>query len=497
LVDVGRVLDPGPIWDHLGDHPSARAVFYSWLPDLDALVDRELAASPDVGWLSWLKEVAASALPRAQALETALVRETRVVKKAAIDAEPFAFKGENGIYFANWTGSHAGWKEALLAALKTVPNPDPEGENIPTPFTLLMKLTGGLQVSKLDQLAARLERKNKRRPRHMPGTKTDTAPVAEMQAFARRVPGTQVMVWHGLRYTHLAETVFTRLYAKLRIWAAELARTPAGLRRQWVSESAVYHFLERLNRGQVFLIEMDTLGYPGELDSKVGGYVYAFHPYLSRTKELGINLKFRRQFMGIDDVVSENALFATLMHEVAHLLNPSWLREVEVFELSLALRLKKMMRLVDKQTKLADADVQSISHGRTFWAAFQFNWNIAVRAGLVNGGVQDWAIAEDPERAMEHIAKLCYITERAGDLEQRLTKEGAIKRTRETEQWSSFSDDDEQDAVDARFIRLFSRYLGTPVSVEQILSAVDHWDAHGLRQEFVRHVCASSSSSSI
>jgi hypothetical protein len=129
LLDMGRVIDPdNVVWDQVGDHPAVKIPLFSWLPQLDGMVEKEKQVrAAEKGWLEWIKDVAAHSLGNLHGLAQKVARVEELVaqedtvaveeKKRAIVAEPFAVTAR-GVFFANWylfdAHTHKQTKEMLL-----------------------------------------------------------------------------------------------------------------------------------------------------------------------------------------------------------------------------------------------------------------------------------------------------------------------------------------------------------------------------------------------
>jgi hypothetical protein len=331
--------------------------------------------------------------------------------------------------------------------------------------------------------AERLEKKNKRRMAKEKGDdgKNFFNEGAMLKAFAERIPGTNIVVWRGARHTHLAEAVFARLYAKFRIWASELSRVSKSFRNEWTYEPSVNRFLDLFRANLIYLVEMSPLGLANEFAADMDGYVTQEAEESSGESPLAINLKFRNNLFTSLRVVSEEDLFLILLHEIAHLfVDPvSVIRDV-----GMATQQSLFDRLRGKKKLVSPEALQEAMHSGAFYAAFLFNYNIAVRAGLQI--VEDWSIRD--RKRFHNYLLYPRRTEEADELEASLTKEGAIKRTRD-DQMSSFSDDDEDDDTQsAKYMKLFSRYLGAPVDAATIRRAVAQWQQRGQLNAFLNEV---------
>jgi hypothetical protein len=305
----------------------------------------------------------------------------------------------------------------------------------------------------------------------------DRHPEAEwLNAFADRVPGKSIIIWRGVRYTRLAEAVFERLASKMRIWVTALEKTPISLRQEWADDFNINYFLSVLRNKQLFLVEAPAADiYTGETKG------HAFHAYVSHdtlTASKGdpwcINFVFRESFLNPHDVATEESLFRTLLHEIAHLfLGPEIiLRNIEVAR---------------TKSHLSEEELKRIKHPLEFYRAFRFNYNIAVRAGLILDADETWRSDDDLVAWHDfHIYDEVPITTNAADLEAQLTREGAIARGADDDDASDV--EDYLDIQSARYSALFSRYLGAPVDRDTIHRIVSHWRKRGQLDGFLNDV---------
>jgi hypothetical protein len=301
-----------------------------------------------------------------------------------------------------------------------------------------------------------------------------------LNAFAERVPGKSIIIWRGVRYTRLAEAVFERLASKMRIWAAALEKTPSSLRQEWADDFNIKYFLSVLRKKQLFLVEAPAADiYTG--DTK-GHDFHAYVSYDTVTASKGdpwcINFVFRESFLNPRNVATEESLFRALLHEIAHLfVGPE-----------IVIRNNEAAKKVIKSDWSAE-EMRRIAHPPEFYRAFRFNYNIAVRAGLILDAYETWR-SDDDLVAWHNFRIYHELPTRidAADLEFQLSREGAIARGPDDADDDASDVEDYLDIQSARYSALFSRYLGAPVDRDTIHRIVSHWRKRGQLDGFLNDV---------
>jgi hypothetical protein len=321
LSDVSYV----DLTDEAGD-----VVLLSWLPstELQSLDERDRRGLPlamTVSLIEWARDVgvrfakgAAVAAVRARSAE-ARARRLREIRASPLAVYPL------GIAFANWSGSHATWRPAWDAALRTwietesPPNVRDEPKD---------DLRQALAEHELMRRVRELEPLSRA---HIAGF---TAVRPDMYGLARHLarsgePLRPFYVIEGLGNEVHTERQLRAVHKRALTWLAK-AETLSARYDPWVRPASVARLLDLVRRQRFFLFEfLDEHQFRAGLtvrraqpgDGAALAYTTILSAYPENQPALGVGLAVRNRGRETDGVRPVDALWILLLHELGHLLD--------------------------------------------------------------------------------------------------------------------------------------------------------------------------------
>jgi hypothetical protein len=465
---------------------------YSWLPPPDVAaspdIREDIVEQADAAVLTWFKSARhwlwnpppIANVEADMAVRHAAREQERIARRRnEILRHPFAVT-QDGIFVANFLGSHEEWLRALDHAMVVATEGVTGINNLPDgtrTAEMLAKWIKGVWTGLQHRyerfvVVARVRTATGRR-----ALAPDTLSMAKrlMRGMTADARMSEFYVLQGLPDTDLVEHQFRDLWTKWHIWVAALKRLPIAEIDAWIEPWACDEFLRLWDRGYVFLFEMFYgLGHPMDALAYAGKRLVPTST--TRGYPAGFGFGMRRQYAGNTyRFQSSDGLFHTLLHEIAHVL-------------------QYFSPRIGKRRPM---------HGVEFQRAMQFTVNVAVLAGLVDAQYKfdnvlgngtaplfpgQWALDKIPsvkQTADELRAELQHAGhKRAPPAALPATSAPAAKRARTRPPDAA--------TTDAAYLALVGDYVRAPVPLTR--ADVAHLDAyyraHGQRQQWMAELAA-------